>query len=46
MSKSPQRGDIMSRPKEERASDVNTERLLTMHGGLHPKPSVQRLDED
>lgn len=31
---------------EERASDVNTKRLLTMHGGLHPKPSVQRLDED
>lgn len=31
---------------EERASDVNTGKLLIMHGGLHPKPSVQRLDED
>lgn len=45
-SKSPQRVDIMSRPMEERASDVNTKRLLTMHGGLQPKQSVQRLDED
>uniref|UniRef100_A0A7N8XHF5 Reverse transcriptase domain-containing protein n=1 Tax=Mastacembelus armatus TaxID=205130 RepID=A0A7N8XHF5_9TELE len=35
---------IISWPKEDiEATDVKTRKLLTMHGGLHPKSSILRL---
>ena len=35
---------IISWPKEEiEATDIKTRKLLTMHGGFHPKSSTLRL---